>query len=52
MRRLKKLNLEVYYNGDGSMTEFKIKCYKKSGDKVEVYRYLHPRFPDLEAERR
>ncbi|MBO5146127.1 MAG: DEAD/DEAH box helicase family protein [Lachnospiraceae bacterium] len=23
------LNLEVYYNGDNVMTEFKIKCYKK-----------------------
>ncbi len=26
-------NLEVYYNGDKAMTELKIKCYKKSGDK-------------------
>ena len=25
--------LEVYYNGDRAMTEFKIKCYKKSGSK-------------------
>ena len=25
-----KLGLEVYYNGDGALTEFKIKCYKNS----------------------
>lgn len=27
------LGLEVYYNGDRAMTEFKIKCYKQSGSK-------------------
>lgn len=26
---IERYNLEVYYNGDHSMTEFKIKCYKK-----------------------
>ncbi len=26
---LKELNLEVYYNGDRALTEFKIKCYRK-----------------------
>ncbi len=26
-------NLEVYYNGDRALTEFKIKCYKKNGNK-------------------
>ncbi len=34
------LGLEVYYNGDRAMTEFKIKCYKKNGSKwnyVGVY---------------
>lgn len=29
--QLEQLGLEVYYNGDGSMTEFRIKCYKQSG---------------------
>ena len=29
--KFKDLNLEVYYNGDRAMTEFKIKCYKSSG---------------------
>ena len=27
------LGLEVYYNGDRAMTEFKIKCYKKTNGK-------------------
>lgn len=37
---IEKLGLEVYYNGDRAMTEFKIKCYKKNGSKwsyVGVY---------------
>ena len=41
---IEKLNLEVYYNGDGSMTEFKIKCYKKSGDK---WKYIGIYTPDF-----
>ena len=28
---VEKLGLEVYYNGDRAMTEFKIKCYKSTG---------------------
>ncbi len=28
---IEKLGLEVYYNGDRAMTEFKIKCYKRVG---------------------
>lgn len=37
---IEKLGLEVYYNGERAMTEFKIKCYKQSGGKwsyVGVY---------------
>ena len=30
---LQSLGLEVYYNGDRAMTEFKIKCYRRSGSK-------------------
>ena len=30
---IENLDLEVYYNGDRNMTEFKIKCYKHSGNK-------------------
>ncbi len=30
---IESLDLEVYYNGDNSMTEFKIKCYKKINSK-------------------
>lgn len=29
---VERLGLEVYYNGDRAMTEFKIKCYKQSGN--------------------
>lgn len=37
---IKELGIEVYYNGDRAMTEFKIKCYKRLGttwDYVGVY---------------
>ena len=37
---IENLDLEVYYNGDRAMTEFKIKCYKQNGGKwsyVGVY---------------
>lgn len=30
---IEKRNLEVYYNGDGAMTEFKIKCHKMVNNK-------------------
>lgn len=30
---IESMGLEVYYNGDRAMTEFKIKCYKRSGQK-------------------
>ncbi|MBP3633716.1 MAG: DEAD/DEAH box helicase family protein [Oscillospiraceae bacterium] len=30
---IESLGLEVYYNGDRAMTEFKIKCYKRSGNR-------------------
>ena len=30
---IESMGLEVYYNGDCAMTEFKIKCYKRSGQK-------------------
>lgn len=30
---IERFNLEVYYNGDSAMTEFKIKCYKKLNGK-------------------
>ena len=31
LREVEQLGLEVYYNGDRVMTEFKIKCYKSTG---------------------
>lgn len=39
-----KLGLEVYYNGDRALTEFKIKCYKNSGNK---WQYLGMYTPDF-----
>ena len=41
---IEKLGLEVYYNGDRAMTEFKIKCYKKDGGK---WRYIGIYTPDF-----
>lgn len=36
--------LEVYYNGDRAMTEFKIRCFKKKG---EAWRYIGVYTPDF-----
>lgn len=41
---LEKLGLEVYYNGDRALTEFKIKCYKNSGT---AWRYVGMYTPDF-----
>lgn len=41
---IEELGLEVYYNGDRSMTEFKIKCYKKTGGK---WNYIGIYTPDF-----
>ena len=38
------LDLEVYYNGDRAMTEFKIKCYKNSNDKWSYVGIYTPDF--------
>ena len=38
------MDLEVYYNGDRAMTEFKIKCYK--GD-AGAWRYVGMYTPDF-----
>ena len=42
--QLEKLGLEVYYNGDRALTEFKIKCYKNGGGK---WRYIGMYTPDF-----
>lgn len=39
-----KFGLEVYYNGDGALTEFKIKCYKNSEGK---WSYIGMYTPDF-----
>lgn len=41
---LSDLNVEVYYNGDRAMTEFKIRCYKKSGSR---WNYIGIYTPDF-----
>lgn len=41
---LESLGLEVYYNGDRTMTEFKIKCYKKIST---GWRYVGMYTPDF-----
>ena len=41
---IERLGLEVYYNGDRAMTEFKIKCYKRVGT---GWRYVGMYTPDF-----
>jgi superfamily II DNA or RNA helicase len=41
---IKEKDLEVYYNGDRSLTEFKIKCYKQSNGK---WQYIGMYTPDF-----
>lgn len=41
---IEELGLEVYYNGDRAMTEFKIKCYKKTGSR---WNYIGMYTPDF-----
>ncbi len=41
---IENLGLEVYYNGDRAMTEFKIKCYKKKGNKWSYVGIYTPDF--------
>ncbi len=41
---IENLGLEVYYNGDRAMTEFKIKCYKRDGGKWSYVGLYTPDF--------
>jgi hypothetical protein len=41
---IESLGLEVYYNGDGPLTEFRIKCYRRNG---EHWRYIGIYTPDF-----
>lgn len=47
---LVKLGLEVYYNGDRSMTEFKVKCYKSKGSKWCYVGFYTPDFLIIQRE--
>lgn len=42
---LKDKYLELYYNGDGSLTEFHIRCYQQKGE--NNYRYVGSYTPDF-----
>lgn len=44
LKGIETLGLEVYYNGDRAMTEFKIKCYKHSTNK---WQYIGMYTPDF-----
>ena len=44
LKEIESLGLEVYYNGDRAMTEFKIKCYKHSKHK---WQYIGMYTPDF-----
>jgi hypothetical protein len=44
LKEIESFGLEVYYNGDRAMTEFKIKCYKHSGTK---WQYIGMYTPDF-----
>lgn len=37
-------NLEVYFNGDDSLTEFRIRCFKRSGNHWSYIGYYFPDF--------
>lgn len=41
---VERLGLEVYYNGDKALTEFKIKCYKNNGN---AWQYIGLYTPDF-----
>lgn len=47
---IERLGLEVYYNGDRSMTEFKIKCYKRNSDAWQYIGMYTPDFLILQRE--
>ena len=48
--QVEQLGLEVYYNGDGSMTEFKIKCYKQRESRWQYIGMYTPDFLILQRE--
>ena len=49
---IEKLNLEVYYNGDKAMTEFKVKCYRRAEDKWIYVGLYTPDFLVLQRKNR
>jgi hypothetical protein len=43
LKDFRDLQLEIYYNGDDNLTEFKIRCYKKN----DGYQYIGSYTPDF-----
>lgn len=41
---MQSLDLELYYNGDRAMTEFKIKCYRQHGNRWDYFGMYTPDF--------
>lgn len=49
---IESLDLEVYYNGDNAMTEFKIKCYKRLNSKWVYIGIYTPDFLIIQRQNR
>ena len=52
MAELENLGLEIYYNGDRAMTEFKIKCYARDNGTWEYIGMYTPDFLIIKRENR
>ena len=44
LANFKSLGLEIYYNGDGALTEFRIRCFKKDGKHWKKFGLYTPDF--------
>jgi len=45
--QIERLGLEVYYNGDRALTEFKIRCYRSNGANGGKWSYIGMYTPDF-----
>ena len=48
---IERLGLEIYYNGDRELTEFKIKCYKSAGGNMQYIGMYTPDFVIIQRRR-
>ena len=44
LKQFKELNLEIYYNGERELTDFRILCYAKKGKTYQKVGYYTPDF--------